>query len=272
MSKNLHRLKAILERERQRPLVVLTGAGLSAASGIPTFRGDEGYWRSGSANYHPQELATRQAFQRMPETVWAWYIYRKSVCNRAEPNAGHLILADWDRRFADRFLLITQNVDGLHLRAGHHRARTYQVHGNIDYMRCWQDCSADLTPIPSQVGTVAQGERLSENQMEALRCPRCGAQARPHVLWFDECYDEARFRFNSSLQASRRCAALLTVGSSGTTNLPMQVAQNALSNGALLIDINPEQNPFARLAQAAGGISIRADSDSGLEELRAALL
>src|SRR6185312_3235449 len=113
------------------PIVVLTGAGVSAESGIPTFRGKEGYWTVGSREYHPQELATHAAFTRMPWDVWAWYLHRRAVCRRAEPNAAHHALA---RLPCD---LITQNVDGLHRRAG---SRPYAIHGDIDHMRCADDC------------------------------------------------------------------------------------------------------------------------------------
>src|SRR5690606_10651146 len=109
-------------------ILVLTGAGISAESGIPTFRGEEGYWRIGSRNYYPEELATRAAFSRMPDEIWGWYLYRRSVCRAASPNAGHLALAELERGLVernegDRFLLVTQNIDGLHLRAGNSLAR-----------------------------------------------------------------------------------------------------------------------------------------------------
>ncbi|MEM9195817.1 MAG: Sir2 family NAD-dependent protein deacetylase, partial [Myxococcota bacterium] len=129
--------EALLEQSRtlSGKVVFLTGAGISAESGIPTFRGEEGYWRVGSQNYHPQEMATRAAFRAMPDEVWAWYLYRRSVCRAADPNAAHRAVADLDSALGDGFLLVTQNVDGLHLRAGSPLERTYQIHGNIDYMR-----------------------------------------------------------------------------------------------------------------------------------------
>ena len=98
--------------------VVVTGAGVSAESGIPTFRGQDGYWTVGSRVYHPQELATHAAFRRMPEEVWRWYLYRLGVCRAAEPNPAHVALVELERALGDRFRLVTQNVDGLHLRAG----------------------------------------------------------------------------------------------------------------------------------------------------------
>jgi NAD-dependent deacetylase len=117
-------------------IVFLTGAGISAESGVPTFRGPEGYWRVGSRHYQPTELATAAAFAQIPEEVWRWYLYRRAVCRVAEPNAAHLALVEAERRLGERFLLVTQNVDGLHGRAGSSAARTYQIHGNIDFCRC----------------------------------------------------------------------------------------------------------------------------------------
>src|SRR5689334_10636211 len=103
---------------RSGSIVALTGAGVSAESGIPTFRGKQGYWTVGAREYHPQELATKAAFDAMPWQVWAWYLYRLGVCQRAEPNPGHHALTQLAHALPDRFSLITQNVDGLHRRAG----------------------------------------------------------------------------------------------------------------------------------------------------------
>src|SRR5687767_24974 len=116
-------------------VVVLTGAGVSAESGIPTFRGKEGYWTVGSREYHPQELATHEAFTQMPWDVWAWYLYRRAVCRAASPNAAHEACVRWDAALGARFALITQNVDGLHRRAGSPAERTFPIHGDIGLMR-----------------------------------------------------------------------------------------------------------------------------------------
>jgi NAD-dependent deacetylase len=102
-------------------VLVLTGAGISADSGIPTFRGKEGYWTIGSKNYHPQELARLSAFRQMPDEVWSWYLYRREICNKAEPNPSHYALVELETLLTAagrKFTLVTQNVDGLHLRAG----------------------------------------------------------------------------------------------------------------------------------------------------------
>ena len=132
-------------------LTVLTGAGISAESGIPTFRGPEGYWTVGSREYHPQEMATWAMFRRKPLEVWRWYLYRRHVCGTARPNEGHRALAEIERLFEDRFILITQNVDGLHLRAGSSPQRTFHIHGNVFFMRCAAECSRQIYPIPEGI-------------------------------------------------------------------------------------------------------------------------
>jgi len=239
-------------REQGR-VVVLTGAGISAESGIPTFRGPEGYWTVGSTEYRPEEMATHAMFLRNPDDVWQWYLYRLGVCRAAEPNDGHRAVVAMEEELGDRFTLITQNVDGLHLRAGSSPERTYQIHGNIDFMRCAGECCRELFPLPDAVSVKSKGDSLADEDRAALRCPRCGGRSRPHVLWFDECYDEEHFRFESSIRVAAEADLLLSVGTSGATNLPMQVGHIASSRGALLVDVNPNRNPFAQMAESAGG-------------------
>ncbi|MFW6049656.1 MAG: SIR2 family NAD-dependent protein deacylase [Myxococcota bacterium] len=235
------------------PVLWLTGAGISAESGIPTFRGPQGYWRVGSRNYHPRELATRAAFGAIPDDVWSWYLYRRSVCRGAAPNAAHRALAELEERLADGFLLVTQNVDGLHLRAGNSTERTYQVHGNIDFMRCADECQPEAVPIPAGVpASWEKGRPLGEAERRLLVCPRCGARARPHVLWFDEVYDEAHFRFESSLEAAARTPLLVVVGTTGATNLPLHVGALVARRRAPMLVVNPEPNPFSEMAEQAG--------------------
>ncbi|HVW30155.1 MAG TPA: Sir2 family NAD-dependent protein deacetylase [Polyangiaceae bacterium] len=239
-------------------VVVLTGAGISAESGIPTFRGAEGYWQVGSRNYRPMELATAAAFARMPDDVWGWYLYRRAVCHAAAPNQAHLALAELERRLGDRFLLVTQNVDGLHLRAGSSAHRTYQIHGNIDYMRCARECTLALVPVPDALGTTWDKGRIPGAAEKAhLVCSRCGAPSRPHVLWFDEYYDEERFRFESSLRAVDRAAVLAVIGTSGATNLPTQMCHRAAQRGAKLIVVDTEPTSFSALAESGSGEFLR---------------
>lgn len=239
---------AAIALAREGPVVFLTGAGISAESGIPTFRGPEGYWQIGSTNYQPEELATFHAFTQMPEEIWAWYLYRRSVCRAAAPNLAHLALVTLEAALADRFLLITQNVDGLHLRAGNTPQRTYQIHGNIDYLRCADEHPA-IRPMPDVfAGEWSKSRKLSAEELAALRCCSGGGLARPHVLWFDESYDEPLFRFESSMDAARRAAMLVVVGTSGATTLPTHLVTVAAQRGIPLICIGPDESPFTRVA------------------------
>jgi len=244
------------------PIVFLTGAGISQESGIPTFRGAEGYWQVGSKNYHPMELATRAAFEAMPDEVWSWYLYRRAVCLGASPNASHHAIAQLEAQLKDDMHLITQNVDGLHRRAGSTDQRSFYIHGDITRMRCYAECSAETYVIPSTLARDPQREGqlsagLSDAERAALRCPACGALARPHLLWFDECYDEQHFRFESSLRLAERTRLLVVIGTTGATNLPHQIGRLVASRGAAMLVINPEPNPFSELAEHTGGLFLQ---------------
>jgi NAD-dependent deacetylase len=238
---------------REGNVVVLTGAGVSAESGIPTFRGKEGYWTVGAREYHPQELATHDAFSRMPWEVWAWYLYRRGVCRAAEPNAGHHAIVRWDAALGDRFGLVTQNVDGLHRRAGSPAARMFPIHGDIGLMRCAKDCTLDRYPIPDSVPALAKGEAVTPDVKGQLVCSTCGGMARPHVLWFDESYDEPRFFLDTARRLAMKASLLVVAGTSAQTNLPWQVVTLAARAGATIVDINVEDNPFAEIAAESGG-------------------
>jgi NAD-dependent deacetylase len=229
-------------------VVFLTGAGVSAESGVPTFRGKDGYWMVGSRNYHAQELATHQQFARTPADVWGWYLHRLRTCRAAEPNPAHAAIAALGAALAERFLLITQNVDGLHRRAGSPHETTYEIHGNIAWMRCSAQCEG-LTPVPD---AVADEGPLSARASAALRCSSCSAWMRPHVLWFDEVYDEPLFRFESSLRAVDGAALLVVVGTTGMTTLPYRIGERAAQRGLPTLVINPEPNPFSELVHAHG--------------------
>ncbi len=230
-------------------ITVLTGAGISAESGIPTFRGPEGYWTVGSKVYQPQQMATRQMFDRHPESVWQWYLYRLGVCQAASPNPGHSALAEMEKLLGSRFALITQNVDNLHLRAGNSPKRTFQIHGNIFFVRCAAECRQAVQPIPAGITAKGKDEELTATEKELLACPLCGHWLRPHVLWFDETYNEHYYRAASALKVARETSLLLVVGTSGATNLPLQVAAQVHAASGIIIDINPEPNPFSHLAE-----------------------
>jgi NAD-dependent protein deacetylase/lipoamidase len=259
-------LKEIFENIAQssQRIVVLTGSGISAESGIPTFRGVEGYWRVGSKEYTPQEFATHHMFSEMPDEVWKWYLYRRGMCRKARPNPGHLAIAEIERLFPDRFTLITQNIDGLHMRAGNSRKNTYEIHGNLFFMRCDRECSHAVYPIPDDVSDKAKGEGLTDSDRQLLRCPKCGGPTRPHVLWFDETYNEEFYYYVSSLKMASQAGLLLVIGTSGSTNLPILAAQKTLRRNGIIVDINIQENPFSSMATKSGGDFLQETSSIAL--------
>ena len=253
-------------------ITVLTGAGISAESGIPTFRGPQGFWTVGSKEYHPQQMATLAMFDQNPGAVWVWYLYRMGMCKKAAPNAGHTALTSLEKHLQDRFTLITQNVDNLHIRAGSSPDRTLQIHGNIFYTRCAAGCTATVYPLPEGLPAKRKGDALTDEDRNLLRCPACGNWLRPHVLWFDETYDEANYRFQSALESAANTRLLITVGTAGATTLPNHIVNLVYANGGLMIDINVADNPFARVArQADQGIFLPMASSEALAELAAAV-
>ncbi len=261
------RLKDLLESSLTGGghITALTGAGISAESGIPTFRGPEGYWAVGSRVYQPQEMATYRMFRQYPRAVWQWYLYRLGVCRKADPNAGHRALVEMEQRFADRFTLVTQNVDNLHRRCGQSNRNTYEIHGNIQWVRCASKCHEDLLSLPAEVSVKEKDEPIMKAEWEALHCPKCGHLLRPHVLWFDESYDESNYRYESTLEAGRKTDLLLVVGTSGATNLPNQLVAEVYHRGGVIIDINIDANRFGQLADRyQRGMAIRSPSGTAL--------
>jgi len=264
------KLKKILQDVTQSSdrITILTGAGISAESGIPTFRGPEGYWTVGSKAYHPREMATYRMFMQYPDEVWKWYLYRIGVCGKAEPNSGHFALVEIEKLFKKRFILITQNVDNLHLRAGNSLKNTFQIHGNVFFMRCVNECTAKIYPIPKELTGRTKDQAITEKDSNLLRCPDCGSRTRPHVLWFDEIYNEHYYRYQSSLHIAGETELLIVVGTSGATNLPNQVVWKVNNRGGIIIDINIEENPFSNLAsKSERGVFIKQPSSRALPRI-----
>jgi len=255
-------------------IVFLTGAGISAESGVPTFRGAEGYWTVGSVNYHPQEMATKSSFLEMPDEVWAWYLYRRSICREAQPNAAHGALVLAEQQLNDCFLLITQNVDGLHLQAGNSHQRTYQIHGNLNYRRCVTECGHGVILLPDELDTPWSKERrLTKEEYKLLDCRNCGSLTRPHVLWFDEYYDEDSYRFDSSIKATKQASLLVVVGTSGSTNLPRQICDRVMHQETPMIVIDPDTNVVTQMADIyQHGVFIKGTAANILPELVDSLL
>ena len=199
-------------------------------------------------------MATFAYFSDDPETVWAWYIFRRSKCLEARPNPAHRAIVELEDRIADRFALITQNVDGLHREAGSGSARSFEIHGNISKMRCSGRCSQRRPrPLPTLVEEIAAGPKLSSDQIAALHCADCGAWMRPHVLWFDEYYTEEHCRSESATEVAWKADLLLIVGTTGATTLPSIVGEIAMRKQIPIFDVNPDAGVFAKMAERSPG-------------------
>lgn len=208
---------------KARHIAVLTGAGVSAESGVPTFRqAQSGLW----AKYDPQELATPEAFRRNPRLVWEWYAWRRELVAQARPNPGHFALVEMER-LAPQFSLITQNVDGLHEQAG--SQRVIELHGNIIRTKC----SADGRSVPFWPPT----------DEVPPRCPHCGSYLRPDVVWFGE--DLPYVALQTAVAAAQSCDTFLAVGTSGMVHPAAALPLEAHQSGALIVEINPQRTPLS---------------------------
>eukprot|EP00930_Biecheleria_cincta_P067945 TRINITY_DN5492_c1_g1_i1.p1 TRINITY_DN5492_c1_g1~~TRINITY_DN5492_c1_g1_i1.p1 ORF type:complete len:641 (+),score=118.51 TRINITY_DN5492_c1_g1_i1:113-2035(+) len=242
------RVAQVLRKSRR--VLVLTGAGISSESGVPTFRGSDGYWTVGSENYRPQELATWEKFNEMPEELWKWYQYRWGICRSAKPNAGHHALVELESLVEGGIMLVTQNIDGLHLEAGSNPSRLCEIHGRIDEMRCDDrmpgSCLHGLNLNQSEHfekarATIEKMPAPAENEKDERLpfCKKCGVRQRPKILWFDESYNEAIFKHETVLEATKECDVLLVIGTMLSTGLPNRMVSEARQAGTIIIRIDP---------------------------------
>ncbi len=208
-----------------RFLVALTGAGISADSGIPTFRGDDGLWK----RFRPEELATPEAFTRNPTMVWEWYRWRMSIVFRAKPNDGHRALAELESMGILK-CVITQNVDGLHQLAG--SRCVVELHGSIRRVRC-TSCSyrEELVEPPTEIPP---------------RCPRCGALLRPDVVWFGEPLPSDAW--NKAVELCSKADAILVVGTSGVVMPAASLPYLVKSHGGIVIEVNVKPSALTSVA------------------------
>jgi NAD-dependent protein deacetylase/lipoamidase len=224
-------VEAIVQRLRAaKRLTILTGAGVSAASGVPTFRGPDGLWR----NFRPEELATAGAFARNPDLVWEWYAWRRQLIAGCRPNAAHEVIARWSREFA-RCRVLTQNVDDLHIRAG--TANLTRLHGSIWELSCWDACGAspwrdEAVPLPSSPPL----------------CTTCGGLARPAVVWFGEALRPADL--DAAFDACS-CDIFLSVGTSSVVHPAAGLVSEAHRRGAFTVEINLDPTPASSIVDVA---------------------
>ena len=208
-----------------RHCVVLTGAGISAESGVPTFRGQDGLW----GKFRAEELATMEAFVANPTLVWEWYNWRRELMGKVEPNPGHYAITQLEKLF-DRFTLVTQNVDGLHRLAG--SERILELHGSIYRNKCAscnQPFADDLHIDPDSIPS----------------CASCGGRIRPDVVWFGEMLDPEIIR--TAFEESERCDIFLSIGTSALVHPAASLPAMAKRRGATLVEINLEQTPLSHV-------------------------
>jgi NAD-dependent deacetylase len=237
--------RLIARLQEARRVVVLTGAGISAESGVPTFRDAlTGLW----ARYDPQELATPQAFRRDPKLVWDWYAWRRELVAGASPNPGHVALATLETR-VPQFTLVTQNVDSLHARAG--SRNIIELHGNLARVKC----SAD--------GRIV--ESWPDGPEVPPRCPDCGAFLRPDVVWFGEMLPPDALQ--AAITAAEQADVFLTVGTSGLVQPAASLPLMAIEAGALSVEVNPTETPLSQ----AMDICVREPAGVWLPELVSAV-
>jgi len=213
---------------RHTAVTVLTGAGISADSGVPTFRGQDGLWN----NYRPEELASPEAFDRDPRLVWEWYNWRRNLIRNCQPNPAHYALVDLERR-GGTFRIITQNVDGLHTLAGSQRVS--EIHGNIWKVRC------------TRCGRTAVNREVPIAILP--HCSHCQGLLRPHIVWFGESLDPVDLQ--QSHDALRQCELLLIIGTSGVVYPAASFGSVAKEHGAFVAELNRDPTPPSALVDMA---------------------
>jgi len=202
-------------------VTVLTGAGVSAESGVPTFReAQTGLW----SQYDPQELATPDAFRRNPQLVWEWYAWRRELIAKAKPNPAHRALAELERR-VPHFTLITQNIDDLHRIAG--SRQLIELHGNIRRTKCLEE---DVVV-----------DHWQETGEVPPRCPRCGGLLRPDVVWFGEALPQDALA--QAIQATHNSDLFFTIGTSALVHPAAALPYKAVEQGTVTVEINPDTTP-----------------------------
>jgi NAD-dependent deacetylase len=220
MEQELQTLRQALIKAQK--VAVLTGAGISAESGVPTFRGPDGLWR----NHDVMQLATPEAFAKDPRLVWEFYNWRRALISTLTFNPAHRALADLEAK-VPHFTLITQNVDGLHFKAG--TRNLLEIHGNLWKVRC-AECHKILLDESPNMGPLPV-------------CPDCGGLLRPHVVWFGESLDYSLLQ--QAVEASRNCQAMLVIGTSAVVQPAASLAVEAKRGGAVVAEINVERTPHS---------------------------
>jgi NAD-dependent deacetylase len=220
-------IEAVRRSLRTGRIVAFTGAGISAESNVPTFRGADGLWR----NYSPERLATAEAFLSDPRLVWEWYDWLRGLIHAAQPNPGHLALTELQRRAAKTFTLVTQNMDGLHERAG--SRDVVKLHGDIWILRC------------TKCGCEGRNDRVSIDPLPPV-C-ECGGILRPGIVWFGEMLPGDEWQ--RAVEAARTADVFISIGTSASVYPAAGLVQIAHQSGAQVVIVNPDPTPADELAE-----------------------
>ncbi|UKB84734.1 iron dicitrate transport regulator FecR [Chryseobacterium sp. MEBOG06] len=240
----MEELKSILNtiiKYKKGYITFLTGAGISAESGLPTYRSIDGIWIKGTKFHRPEEFGTFRYFSQEPEEVWQYNLFWKKMIADAVPNKGHLALTDIEELLGDRFKLITQNVDGLHQKAG--TKTVYEIHGSKQKVRCSKECSGPVD-FPDNVAFKEYTEDLTPEDIDGLKCKKCGNWLRPNTLWFDESYNEKYYYFDTAYDIADHTDILFVIGTSGSTTLPVNIVETVKIRAKHIVVINPENDTY----------------------------
>ncbi|MCS5609044.1 MAG: NAD-dependent deacylase [Candidatus Poribacteria bacterium] len=214
-----------LKLQAKQSITVLTGAGISAESGVPTFRGSDGLWK----NFQPEQLATLEAFQADPCLVWEWYDWRRKLIEPIKPNPAHYALVEIEAQ-TEQFTLITQNIDGLHHKAG--SQNVLEIHGNIWKVQCTKcQCLSHNSEVPIQILPT---------------CRQCGGLLRPKVVWFGETLPAKELE--AAQFAATHCSLMFIIGTSGLVQPAASLGVAGKQAGAYVVEINIEQTPLSNIA------------------------
>ncbi|WP_445721391.1 SIR2 family NAD-dependent protein deacylase [Flavobacterium sp.] len=260
-------IKEVTSKSKKNKITFLTGAGISAESGLPTFRSIDGIWIKGTKYHKPEEFGTFAYFYKNPEEVWQYNLFWKKLIEEVNPNLGHIALAEIESIVNEKFTIITQNVDGLHQKAG--SVNVLEIHGNKQTVRCSVACNEVLL-LPKEVKGKELKEELTTEDILQLKCKKCGSWLRPNTLWFDEYYSEKLYKSESAIKIAKNTGLLFIVGTSGETYLPMCLVETALQYGSYVVEINIDNNTqfYKRFDKLKKYGFIEGSSSEVLQEVR----
>lgn len=239
--KELREILNTIIKEKKGYMTFLTGAGISAESGIPTYRSIDGIWIKGTKYHKPEEFGTYKYFSKNQEEVWQYNLFWKKLIEEAKPNSGHFAITEMEKILGERFKLITQNIDGLHQRSG--TQEVYEIHGSKQKVRCSKECSEPID-VPDNITFKEYTEDLTPDDIDNLKCKKCGNWLRPHTLWFDESYNEKYYHFDTAYDIADNTDILFVIGTSGSTTLPVNIVETVKIRAKWIVLINPESDTY----------------------------